>query len=138
MSDELMSQIREEIKEHIHKNKFTDLNGVEYPLSEFTNVVSISVDIKNNHFNVLVGMKDAGEVVLKCYGDGASQLASLASILEFGPISVSPSALVLMLENEYSFGQIMGAGSLMKEINNQIGGLDEESKESHDIPANLN
>ncbi len=138
MSDELMSQIRDEIKEHLHKNKFTDLNGVEYPLTEFTNVISISVDMKNNFFNVLVSMKDAGEVVLKCNGDGASQLTSLASILEFGPISVAPSALILMLENEYSFGQIMGAGSLMKEINDQMAGVEDDFKEPQDVPSNLN
>lgn len=125
---DFQKEIKDKILETMEKESFTDINGVRYPLKDILNVKTIDVNIRDNHFTGTISLRDAGDTNIKFNADGASQLTSLASIMEYGNISISPSALVLMLENEFSFGKMMGAGAMMEEIAHQM--LDKEEDDN--------
>lgn len=127
------AEFREQVLEQIETMSFVDVNNNTYLLKNIQSLNDITA--LEESFKCSITMNNI-QTILNLDYDNINKIIGVSILKENVNLTITPDALLMLLEHEFSLGMIIGAGNISNHLLESLETDKEENQQSKKVPSN--
>lgn len=127
------AEFREQVLEQIETMSFVDVNNNTYLLKNIQSLNDITA--LEESFKCSITMNNI-QTILNLDYDNINKIIGVSILKENVNLTITPDALLMLLEHEFSLGMIIGAGNISNHLLESLETDKEEIQQSKKVPSN--